>query len=149
MAEDNKVHLKDYLDYLDYLDSRLKASEEHQLSLVIGMRDVIFAKIEALQCYLDAVVDALKEATTVAKDSMEHRLDNMNGFRDSLRDQATRMVFKEQYDSDMKQLRRELDEVKKYGHVDEGREQQRTSDSSIIFAIIAVVISVIGIIIKV
>ena len=52
----------------------------------------------------------MKDAVTVAHINMEKRLDGMNEFRDSLRDQNMSFVRKEEYDSGHRRL---LDDMKK------------------------------------
>ena len=46
----------------------------------------------------DLKVNALKEATTLAKDAMEVRLEGMNNFRDDLRDQAKSLYSRQEHD---------------------------------------------------
>ena len=52
-----------------------------------------------LRAYVDARIDDLKEAIADARTTMDKRLDGMNEFRDSLRDQADRFATIERVDA--------------------------------------------------
>jgi hypothetical protein len=60
--------------------------------------------IGALKTYFDELRKADKEAVENARVSMEKRLDGMNEFRDTLKDQAGTFVTKEQLNQAIKTI---------------------------------------------
>lgn len=98
--------------------------------------------------YVDSRFSAIQDATKSARDSMERRLDGMNEFRASLKDQADRFVGREEHsviinklderikihDSDLKSL-----EITRA--VVEGKASQTSVTVTFIFALLGVFIS--------
>jgi len=67
----------------------------------------------SLREYVEVRLDEMGKAITIARDQMEKRLDSMNEFRQSLRDQNTLFVTKEMHEKveeDIRELRTFKDE---------------------------------------
>lgn len=72
---------------------------DHFSSLLIAMREVLIARIDALREYADARFKALETATDLSKEAIGHRLDSMNKFRDALNDQSSTFVTKAEHNA--------------------------------------------------
>ena len=57
------------------------------------------ADMVSIRDYFDTRLIAIEQATGIAAASMEKRLNGMNEFRDTLRDQASRFVTRQEMDS--------------------------------------------------
>ena len=57
-----------------------------------------------LKEYFDAQIENVKQATELARESMEKRLDGMNEFRDTLKDQAGKFITRQEYEDKHKSL---------------------------------------------
>ena len=92
----------------DYTDQQLEKIEKHLLSL------------------MDARIDALKEATTLARESMEVRLTGMNEFRDSLKDQSQRFQTRGEQEIFSKKIYDDLNDLKEWKNKSIGKADQST-----------------------
>jgi len=92
-----------------------------------------WSNIVSLRDYFDSRLSSVEKETMLAKESMEKRLEGMNEFRDSLRDQSNKFITREEMRSlvlDIQGLRESRAEL--YG---------KASQSSVYFAYL---ISIIG-----
>ncbi len=85
----------------------------------VSLKEYFDARLKALEMHIDLRIDALKEATTLAKASVDDRLVGMNEFRESLKDQSLSFARKsecslamERVDSDIRSLRESRSESK-------------------------------------
>lgn len=65
-------------------------------------RHCTLAEHISLRDYVEARIDALEKATTIAKEAMEGRLAGMNEFRDTLKDQASRFFTRQEMEDKIK-----------------------------------------------
>ena len=75
----------------------------------ISLEKYIDEKIKAIYAYIDLKTLAIDKSTSLAKESMERRLEGMNEFRDALKDQTARFITKEDFE---KQHQRAIDDIK-------------------------------------
>jgi hypothetical protein len=62
----------------------------------------------SLKEYFEAKFDGLREATNLARESMEKRLEGMNEFRSALKDQTAKFITRVEYEV----LDKKIEEVK-------------------------------------
>ena len=79
---------KDMISVKEYIESRLDDTTK-----------LFETKVDALDKATVLKVDALDKATILASQQMEKRLEGMNEFRESLRDQNATFVRKDEYDT--------------------------------------------------
>jgi len=58
--------------------------------------------------YVDILVASIREAVSLAYASMEKRLDGMNEFRDTLKDQAGRFVNRDEMEAKLEIIRKDV-----------------------------------------
>lgn len=73
---------------------------------------ILAEKITALSNHVTSEFQSRDKAVSTALTAMEHRLDGMNEFRGSLKDQATILLPREEYMTSHVALVRELDQLK-------------------------------------
>ena len=95
-----------------------------------------YAKVE-LREYIESLISAQKEATKVAKDEMNRRLEGMNEFREQLRTQASTFLTRERFDVEHELLKEKIEELLLWK-----AEQQGKNDRANLISIIAVIVSV-------
>ena len=61
-------------------------------------------RLEGLRELADARMFAIEQATRVAKESMEKRLESMNEFRDTLRDQSRTFITRSEHETLIKEI---------------------------------------------
>jgi len=74
--------------------------------------------------YFEAKFTAIDEATRTAHVSMNARLNGMNEFRDALKDQASQMITRNEFNLALGQIRLDLVELQKYRNVADGKASQ-------------------------
>lgn len=77
---------KDYVSLKEYFD-KLMSEAEAKANI----------RMDAIGAKCDLKVDALKEATVLARETMDERLAKMNEFRDTLKDQNSTFVTKAEF----------------------------------------------------
>ena len=66
------------------------------------------AKLDALEKLFDLQLREIDNKTQLAKESMELRLASMNEFRETLRDQSSRLLSRDEYVADSKNVHNDL-----------------------------------------
>ncbi len=96
----------------------------------------------SLKEYIDTCLEARDKATEVAYENMQHRLDGMNEFRQSLRDQNQTFlakteycVWKETVDADIRTLRESRAELA-------GKADQKRVNTYMIITIISLLLGI-------
>ena len=92
-----------------------------------------------LKEYFEQKIASLEKAVTVASTAMERRLEGMNEFRDSLKDQAGRFVTKDE----IKSLSEEIKILRDWKNNVQGR-----TSIAVFLAIAALIVSIIMIFVK-
>jgi vacuolar-type H+-ATPase subunit I/STV1 len=105
MTDNEGISLKQHL--IEKIDD----SQRQVIDRVIAVRDSLQDKITSIQSLLETKLIEVEKATRLAATSIDKRLENMNEFRASLKDQAalfaTRqelVTFKERTEQDIQQL---------------------------------------------
>ena len=98
----------------------------------------------SLKEHFEARIAALEKATEVASGAMDRRLDGMNEFRDTLRDQASRFVTREELDIKIGVVVEAISELKMYKAQMEGRASVSSVYVSYAIALLGIVLSVIS-----
>ena len=68
----------------------------------------------SLREYVDAKFEAVAHATEQARENMERRLQGMNEFRDTLRDQASRYVTRDECNLSKTKIEDDVDELREF-----------------------------------
>ena len=130
----NNVSLKEY-------NVSLKEYFEHKL---VDAEDKVNLKI-----------DSLKEATILARESMDERLGKMNEFRDALKDQNQTFLTKSEHDAYLKYMNdqhiatgKELADLKKSRDEAAGKASQSQVMIASVIAIVGTTIAVISLMLR-
>ena len=117
---------------------------DHFSSLLVGMREFLVVRIDALREYTDTRFRSQEEATERARASMEKRLDGMNEFRNTLKDQGATFITKTEHAAWCDRVSKlELSKATL-----EGKADQKSVTNAIIIALIGLALSVVSIIIN-
>jgi hypothetical protein len=65
----------------------------------VTLKEYFEHKLEDMEEKIDIKITSLKEATILARETMNERLAKMNEFRDTLKDQSTTFITKGEYNS--------------------------------------------------
>lgn len=98
----------------------------------ITLREFLDLRIEALQTYLNTKIEAAETARGIAQATLEKRLEGMNEFRDTLRDQASRFVTRDELGLQLKAILTEVESLK----LSRAEMQAKASQGSVYLAIL-------------
>lgn len=111
------------------------------------------AEFISLRDYMESKFVALEKALDLAYRQMETRLEGMNEFRQSLRDQSQTFVirsefgvFKEKVDLDLNNICKEIKDLQLSRAELSGKATQNSVNNTMIIAIIGLVIGILGIV---
>jgi hypothetical protein len=77
-----------------------------------------------LRDYIEVQIKALKEATNLARENMERRLEGMNEFRHQLNSQAATFITREAFEARHNLLQIQVDELRAFKATSEGKASQ-------------------------
>jgi hypothetical protein len=91
----------------------------------------------SLREFIEAKFVALEKATDDARSQMEKRLDGMNEFRETLRDQAAKFVTRDELDLHMNKVDAVLKDLQTTRSELKGKAEQQTVTQTTILALLA------------
>lgn len=114
----------------------------------ITLKEYFDTRFNELRNYIDIKFNAMDKASCLAQENLNTRLEHLNEFRDSLKDQTANYVTLAEYnstkiqrDSDIRMLREANAEMK-------GKASQQSVIAAYVIAIVGIIIGVIGLLMK-
>ena len=101
-----------------------------------------------LKDYIDDSIANIKESVKIAYASMEKRLEGMNEFRDTLRDQASKFITRLEMEAKFEVIQKQVDELRLSKATLEGKASQTSVMIALVFSIIGLAIGLIGLFLK-
>ena len=95
-----------------------------------------------LREYIDLRFNTVEEATAMARQSMEKRLDGMNEFRDTLKDQAAKFVTVSEVTQTTQRLVDDIKVLQRYQATMEGKASQSSVYIGYGISLVAIILSV-------
>ena len=103
----------------------------------IALREYLESRMNELREYVDIRLQSIEQATTLARSSMNLRLDSMNEFRDALKDAASRQVTREELAVIVDRFRTDIDELKQYRATMDGKASQSSVNITLVIAVLS------------
>ncbi len=100
----------------------------------------------SLKEYFDTQLLLRDNATKLAKESMEYRLDSMNEFREALRDATNNQVSKVEFNTWQSRIEEDIRSLRESRSLLEGKATQASVTIVTILTVISLLISIISII---
>ena len=127
MSDDGTISMKEYVqEQLRSLDARIAATA--QAAAIDSAK-----QLDSLNKFMALQMSSTQTAITKAEDQLNKRLEGMNEFRDSLKDQAAKFVTKEEVALQLNAQDKRIQILER--HVSTG--QGRSSMTTILWAIAA------------
>jgi hypothetical protein len=101
-----------------------------------------------LKEYVESRIEAVEKGIEVANAVMQDRLAGMNEFRDTLKDQASRFITREEVDIKLKSIEDRVQELQLSKAAMDGKASQTHANIIMVIAIIGLVISFISLFLK-
>jgi len=117
-------------------------------------------EVVSLREYVETLIRALEKATDVAREEMNRRLEGMNKFREELDRQTATFVTREvldvvvaKWDADLcafkDAIRLEIKPLTTFKNKDEGKEEQKSDNRALIWALLAFLMGISSLIIAI
>ena len=121
-----RVSLRDYVD-----------------QSVVETRKYFERRNDELGRFFESRIESLERATRTASDQMDKRLEGMNEFRETLREQAATFVTRTELEARKEMVDRELKALEKYKNQMEGKASQLQANISLAFSLVALVLAIV------
>lgn len=98
----------------------------------------------SLKEHFEVRIAALERATSVASEAMDKRLDGMNEFRDTLRDQASRFITEKEVISQLDAIKAQINALEKFQAIIESKASMNAVYLSYLIGIVGLIIGIVG-----
>lgn len=110
----------------------------------VSLEKYFEVKFIALREFFDYKFEAIYRANDVAYESMEKRLEGMNEFRDTLKDQASRFITRDEVDAIRKSIDADLRVLREYKAMVEGKASQQSVMIAYVMSGIGLLMGILG-----
>lgn len=100
----------------------------------------------SLKDYFESKIRAIEKASAIRARALDKRLESMNEFRASLKDQSSKFITRDEINICLNKIDEDIDDLEKYRASLEGKANTSSVYIAYLIAFIGIVISVIGII---
>jgi hypothetical protein len=146
---DDAVSIREYCE-------RLFHEQERQFDIhVEGIKKALCAcrsrereTLESMREFFESKIQAIETATKIAYETMERRLEGMNEFRDTLRDQAGKFVTRSEIDVVREAIEDDLRILRESKANLEGKASQGAVNVALLFSVIGLLLGIFGIVMK-
>jgi len=98
--------------------------------------------------YFDTKLDALEKSICLSRDTLNARLESMNEFRESLKDQTTSFFTRKEHEFYAEKIETQLRSLELSRAVLEGKASQKTMNITLILSILSLAIGIVALFIK-
>lgn len=131
------------------MESARKVTENGQRTpTVIPLREYIDQRLMDMQRHYDARLQAIRDATDSALEANERRLTSMNEFREQLRDQAARLVGREEVTLMIAKLQGEVRTLEIFRTTVEAKASQSSVTIAQLIGIVGIVLAIISLVVR-
>lgn len=102
----------------------------------------------SIEKYVDTLIAEVKESVKTAYASMEKRLESMNEFRDTLKDQASRFITRSEMESKIDSLSTQVNDLRLSKATLDGKASQQAVTLSLIISFVGILIGIVSIIVR-
>lgn len=131
-----------------------KITKNNEINTKISIKEFFDARFNELKNYMDVKFSAMEKSTCLAQDNLNTRLESMNEFRNSLKDQTAHYVTRAEHNSlaikyelEVKNLQKSIDENKLYISEQKGKASVQSVYMAYVFAVVGMIIGIIGLLI--
>ena len=103
-------------------------------------REFTYSDGVTLREFLEARLDAMDKAVSVSRATMETRLEGMNEFRNTLRDQASQFITRSELNVMLSKLHSDIDDLKSSRDTMQGKASQSSVMIALGFSLVSAVI---------
>lgn len=116
--------------------------KDHQKD-TISMCEYFSAQIDSLKEYIDIKFTAIESSTKLAQDNLNTRLESMNEFRMSLKDQSSNFITRVEHDAMMTKYDSDIRVLREQNAKNEGKASMNSVYIGYLIALVAIIISIV------
>jgi hypothetical protein len=109
---------------------------------------VVAQDVVTLRDYVQLQIDGLQNATRVAHNAMEQRLEGMNEFRSQMKDQQARFVTQSEYNESANRNREDIRVLRESRAMLEGKASQSSVNATFLLAAVSIVCAIVSLIVQ-
>ena len=111
---------------------------------IISIKEYFNVKVDALEDKIISILDGQKTALEIAREGLEKRLDGMNEFRATLKDQASTFLTCAEFSAKHELIQKQVDDLRLKSAILDGKADQKSVNTIMVLAIITVFLTIIG-----
>jgi hypothetical protein len=110
----------------------------------VSLKEYFDNKFKELRDYIDIRFTSIDKATILAQESLDVRLESMNEFRNSMKDQTAQYITRTEHRSLLDKICIQIQALEKISDRQEGKASQKSVTYAYIIAVISMIISGVG-----
>jgi len=114
----------------------------------ISLKHYIDKRFEDFKNYMDTQFDSVKQSTHLAQENIDTRLESMNEFRNSMKDQASRFITRTEYDIVCNKYDSDIRNMRETQAENRGKASQQSVYIAYLIALVGIIVAIGGIILK-
>jgi len=115
----------------------------------ISIKEYFDSKIVELKNYMDTRFNAIDDSTKLAASNWNARLESMNHFRESMKDQTRQYITRVEYNGNADKISSDIRFLRECIAKNEGKASQQSVNVTMFFAIVGIVIGFLGLLLSV
>jgi len=114
----------------------------------VSLKEHLESRLGELGRYTESRLCSIEKATEVAKVAMERRLEGMNEFRDTLKDQAARFVTQQEFDARLDPLLARISALERSESRAEGKASQGAVNVAMALSLLGLLLSAVALLVR-
>ena len=114
----------------------------------ISLKEYIDMRFNEFRSYMDIQFKNIKDSTLLAEENLNVRLESMNEFRNSMKDQAGQFVTRSEYNIVKAKNDEDIRELREMQAEEKGKASQQSVNIAYMIAIVGIIIGLISILTK-
>ena len=114
----------------------------------VSLRDYFDSRFTELIKYIDVKFNSMETSTCLAQDNLNTRLEGMNEFRNSLKDQTAQFITRTEHESLITKYDADIRVLREQNAENRGKASMQSVYISYAFALIAIIMGLVGLIFK-
>jgi hypothetical protein len=114
----------------------------------ISLKDYFDMRFNELKNYMDIRFNSIDKATILSNESLDARLEGMNEFRNSMKDQASSFITRQEFSICIERLGEDVKLLREINAKSEGKASQNSVNIAYVIAFVGIIIGICGLLIK-
>ena len=131
----------------EYMRDKIMTLKEHQKD-TISICEYFATQIDSLKEYIDLRFNSIETSTKLAQDNLNTRLESMNEFRMSLKDQSSNFITRVEHEAMMAKYDFDIRVLREIAATNSGKASMNSVYTSYAIALVGIVMGIAGLLLK-